>query len=70
MQSKLDFVDGNNVYAELGDVIAGLRKGRESDDEIIVFDSTGIALQDVAAAVIVFEKALRQETCMRMNFAE
>ena len=59
MQSKLDFVDGNNVYAELGDVIAGLRKGRESNDEIIVFDSTAIALQDVAAAAIVFEKALR-----------
>jgi alanine dehydrogenase len=63
-------IDRNSVHAELGDVIAGLRKGRQSDDEIIVFDSTGTALQDVAAAVIVYEKALQQETCMRMNFAE
>jgi alanine dehydrogenase len=47
-----------DVRAELGDVIAGRRPGRLSDEEIVIFDSTGTALQDVAAAVAVYERAL------------
>ena len=45
------------VHAELADVIAGRRPGRTRADEITIFDSTGTALQDVAAAVVVYEKA-------------
>lgn len=45
------------VHAELADVVAGRRPGRTEADEITVFDSTGTALQDVAAAVAVYEKA-------------
>ena len=47
-----------DVHAELGEIIAGKKAGRTSDDEIIIFDSTGTALQDVAAAAIVYEKAV------------
>jgi ornithine cyclodeaminase/alanine dehydrogenase-like protein (mu-crystallin family) len=46
------------VHAELADVVAGRRPGRTRDDEITVFDSSGTALQDVAAAVVVYERAL------------
>jgi alanine dehydrogenase len=46
------------VHAELGDVVAGRRPGRTRDDEITIFDSSGTALQDVAAAVAVYEKAV------------
>jgi alanine dehydrogenase len=45
------------VHAELSDVVAGRRPGRIRDDEITVFDSSGTALQDVAAAIAVYEKA-------------
>ena len=45
------------VHAELGEVVAGRKPGRESAEEVIVFDSTGMALQDVAAAALVYEKA-------------
>lgn len=48
----------SDVYAELGDVAAGRKAGRTSDEEIIIFDSTGTALQDAAAAAIVYEKAM------------
>ena len=58
-----------NVYAELGEVVAGKKRGRESPDEIIVFDSTGMALQDVAAAAVVYEKAQRQGCGVRLSFA-
>jgi alanine dehydrogenase len=46
------------VHAELGEVVAGLEPGRESEDEIIVFDSTGTAPQDVAVAALVYERAV------------
>jgi alanine dehydrogenase len=47
-----------DVHAELGEIIAGRKLGRRSSDEVIVFDSTGMALQDVAAAVVVYERAV------------
>jgi ornithine cyclodeaminase/alanine dehydrogenase-like protein (mu-crystallin family) len=45
------------VHAELGEIVAGRRPGRTRRDEITIFDSSGTALQDVAAAIVVYEKA-------------
>jgi ornithine cyclodeaminase/alanine dehydrogenase-like protein (mu-crystallin family) len=47
------------VRASLGEVIAGLKPGRVAADETIVFDSCGIAIEDVAAAALVYEAAQR-----------
>jgi alanine dehydrogenase len=47
----------DDVYADLGSIVSGAKKGRRSSEEIIVFDSTGTALQDVAAAALVYERA-------------
>jgi alanine dehydrogenase len=46
-----------NVYAELAEIVAGQKPGRTSKDEIIVFDSTGVAIEDAVAAAAVYEKA-------------
>ena len=46
-----------SVHAELADVVSGRRPGRTRQDEVTIFDSSGTALQDVAAAVAVYEKA-------------
>lgn len=56
------------VHAELGSVIINNSPGRTSEDEVIIFDSTGTALQDVAAASIVFEKAIASGFERRLNF--
>jgi alanine dehydrogenase len=56
-----------HVSAELGEVIAGKKSGRERSDETIIFDSTGMALQDVAAAAIVYEKALIRKIGLSVN---
>jgi len=45
-----------DVRAELADVVSGRKPGRLSPDEIVVFDSTGTALEDVAAATLVYER--------------
>jgi ornithine cyclodeaminase/alanine dehydrogenase-like protein (mu-crystallin family) len=42
--------------AELGRVLIGEETGRSGDDEITVFDSTGLAVQDLAVAVAVYER--------------
>jgi len=46
-----------DIYAELSEIAAGRKAGRVSADEIIVFDSTGLAIEDAVAAVAVYEKA-------------
>ena len=48
------------VHAQLGEVIAGLKSGRASDTETIIFDSTGTGLQDVAAAIAAYRAASMQ----------
>lgn len=57
-----------NVHAELGEIVAGKKGGRISDEEIIIFDSTGMALQDVASAVVVYEKALKNDVGAKIKF--
>jgi len=59
-----------DVHAELGEVIAGRKPGRENSEEVIVFDSTGTALQDVAAAANVYEKAQATDRGILLDFAE
>ena len=54
----LHHAPGVAVHAELGEILAGRKPGRESDAEIIVFDSTGVAIQDVAAAACAYQRAV------------
>ena len=46
-----------DIYAELGEIIVGKKSGRVSEDEITVFDSTGLSIEDISTASKVFEKA-------------
>jgi alanine dehydrogenase len=48
----------SGVYAELGEIVCGKKPGRTSAEEITIFDSTGMALQDVASAALVYERAV------------
>ena len=48
----------DGVYAELAELVTGRKRGRRSPEEITIFDSTGTALQDVAAAALVYERAV------------
>jgi alanine dehydrogenase len=57
-----------DVHAELGEIVAGRKPGRTSTEEITVFDSTGTALQDVAAAAAVYERARTQQAGSRFDF--
>ncbi|MFC1563565.1 ornithine cyclodeaminase family protein [candidate division KSB1 bacterium] len=56
------------AHAELGEVITGKKPGREADEEIIIYDATGTALQDVAAAAYVYEKSLKESIGSSFEF--
>lgn len=47
----------DNIYADIAEIIIGKRLGRTSDEEITIFDSTGLAIQDIATAWMVYQKA-------------
>jgi len=59
----------DDVHAELGEVVAGTKLGRTSEGETIVFDSTGMALQDVVTAATVYEKAIKNGVGTLIDFA-
>ena len=49
-----------DIHATLGDILTGKRRGRNSAQEITLFDSTGLAIQDIAVAKMVYERAVRK----------
>lgn len=57
----------DSVHAELGLIVAGRKPGRTSNLEITVFDSTGMALQDAAAAAAVYARAVESGTGLAVD---
>jgi len=58
-----------DLYAELSEIVSGRKPGRTSDDEITIFDSTGVAIEDAAAATLVYEKACSAKMTKSFEFA-
>ena len=63
-------VDRRHIRAELGAVLVGSRPGRLADDEIIIFDSTGAAFQDVAAAAMIWRRARSADIARTVRLGE
>jgi alanine dehydrogenase len=51
-------ISESDIAGEIGEVITGRKQGRTSDEEITIFDSTGIALQDSATVPLEYERAM------------
>jgi ornithine cyclodeaminase/alanine dehydrogenase-like protein (mu-crystallin family) len=52
-----DIIAAGEIVGEIGEVLAGAKPGRTSDDEITLFKSVGVAIEDVAAADLVYRRA-------------
>ena len=50
-----------DIWGDICEIVAGLKRGRTSPEEITVFTSTGLAIQDAATAKIAYERALKQK---------
>jgi len=57
---KKGIIKKEDIHAFLDEIVTGQKKGRENDEEITIFDSTGLAIQDLYTANLVYQKALEQ----------
>ncbi len=60
-------ITAKDILGELGEVITGMKKARIHDSDITIFDSTGLAIQDVATANLVYQRALEENTGIRLQ---
>lgn len=61
-------IERSDIAGTIGQVIAGARKGRTSPRQITIFDSTGLAILDVAVASHVYKRALRRGGFRKISF--
>jgi ornithine cyclodeaminase/alanine dehydrogenase-like protein (mu-crystallin family) len=61
-------LDGGAIHAELGEVLAGRRRGREREDEITIFANVGLAWQDLVAAELCYRRAIATDTGTWIDF--
>jgi ornithine cyclodeaminase/alanine dehydrogenase-like protein (mu-crystallin family) len=61
-------VGPEHIKAELGEVLAGMHPGREREDELTVFESLGIAVEDLASAELVVRRAREREVGTEVAF--
>lgn len=58
----------DSIYGELAQVVSGARPSRAQAGDIVVFDSTGTAIEDLVAANLVYERALADGGALRLAF--
>jgi ornithine cyclodeaminase/alanine dehydrogenase-like protein (mu-crystallin family) len=58
-----------DIHADLAEIVTGRKPGRTRGDEITIFDSTGVAIEDAAAATLVYEKACSAKIMNSFEFA-
>jgi len=54
-----DIIAAGKIFSEIGEVLAGSKNGRQSNDEITLFKSVGVAVEDIVAADLVWRRKLR-----------
>ena len=59
----------DDIYGEIGELITGAKAGRESDDEVTLFKSVGLSIQDISAAHYVYQRALEEEVGTEFAFS-
>ena len=61
MKESGDIMAAGEIFAEIGEVVAGLKRGRRSEEEITLFKSVGVAVEDIAAGSLVYKRAVAPE---------
>ncbi|MEM1514620.1 MAG: alanine dehydrogenase [Candidatus Bathyarchaeia archaeon] len=64
---SMGIISKRDIWAELGEIVAGKKEGRVSEEEITVFTSTGLAIQDAVTANLAYKKALEKGVGRRIR---
>ena len=62
-----DVIAAGQIFAEIGEVVAGTQSGRTSDDEITLFKSVGVAIEDIAAADLVYRGVVQAHQAVEQH---
>ena len=60
----------NEIFSTLGEIVSGKKFARENDKAITIFDSTGVAIEDIATARLIYEKARNSGKCTAIDLIE
>jgi alanine dehydrogenase len=63
-------ISKDDIHGELGEIVAGLKPGRTSMEEVTIFVSTGLAIQDAVTANLTYRKAVEKGLGTRINLRE
>jgi ornithine cyclodeaminase len=69
MHVDSDRLNENNLHAELGQIVAGRKPGRERDDETILLWHRGLSITDIALGHALLAKAAREGIGQKLRFA-
>jgi len=64
----MGIITPQDIHAEIGEILLGRKSGRESDEEITIFDSTGMAIQDNTTAAKIFRNAVENRVGTYFEF--
>ncbi len=64
---KKGIISRQDIYSSLGEIVCGKRAGRKNSQEITIFDSTGLAVQDLYTANLVYQKAKKEKIGREIN---
>jgi ornithine cyclodeaminase/alanine dehydrogenase len=65
-----NIITENDIHAEIGEILLGLKAGRENDEEVTIFDSTGMAVQDSTTAIKIYRNAIEGKVGTFFEFFE
>ncbi|QRM34563.1 ornithine cyclodeaminase family protein [Microvirga sp. VF16] len=65
-----NIITKDDIHAEIGEILLGRKAGRESDEEITIFDSTGMAIQDNTTATKIYQNAIDNNVGTFFQFLE
>lgn len=68
LAAKEGLIDADSILGEIGELLIGTKTGRTSETEITLFKSLGLAIEDVACAEYLYQKALSQNAGSWVNF--
>jgi ornithine cyclodeaminase/alanine dehydrogenase len=63
-----NIITEEGIHAEIGEILLGQKPGRETDDEITIFDSTGMAIQDNTTSFRIYRNAIASNTGTSFEF--
>ena len=63
-----NIISRDDIHAEIGEILLGKKPGRESDDEVTIFDSTGMAIQDNTTSNLIYRNAIASNTGTAFEF--